>query len=396
MVSFFAIPNRLLFLLRRQNLSSKPLQSFLFSRLFSSSLPSTSLGSTPLYSCGSTQAERNFDSWVSRLSPGFTSDDLAMAIRAEPDPDLALDLFRWASLRPSYRHSASSYHAALSTAISSRRYGAAESLVDEILAGACSPELPLFNTCIRFCCSRRHLFSRAFDVYKKMQKSPPNCLPNLETYSMLLSAVLGRLGKPPVSYIYLRSVRSLARQLKLSGIIPDTFLLNLIIKAYCQCLEIDDALNVFEEMPLYNCHPNDLTYGYLVKGLCEKGRVKLGMNMFSEMREKGFIPPGGVYMVLVSSLALESRFEEAIKVLFDMLENNKRPDLLTYRTLMEGLCRQGRAEEAFELLEDFRKRRAVERWVYSDLLEGLHWICQPNKQQDSKVKGDFDQSDSLD
>ncbi|XP_078157782.1 pentatricopeptide repeat-containing protein At3g25210, mitochondrial-like [Carex rostrata] len=395
MASFLS--RRLLFLLRRQNLTAYPLQSGPPSRLLSSSPSTPSLDSALPYSRGSTHAEQNFDSWVSRLSPGFTSDDLAMAIRAEPDPDLALDLFRWASLRPRYNHSASSYHAALSTAISSRRFAVAESLVDEILAGACPPDLPLFNTSIRFCCSRRHLFSRAFDVYKKMRNSPPTCAPNLETYTMLLSAVIRRLGKPPICYIYLRSVRSLARELKSSGIIPDTFLLNLIIKAYCRCLEIDDALTVFREMPLYNCQPNDLTYGYLVKGLCEKGRVNRGMDMFCEMREKGHVPTGGVYNVLVSSIALESRFEDAIKVVFDMLENKRQPDLLTYRTLMEGLCREGRAEEAFELLEELRKRRgAMERQVYSDLLDGLHWICQPNKQQDAKVKDSLNQSDSLD
>jgi pentatricopeptide repeat protein len=213
---------------------------------------------------------------------------------------------------------------------------------------------------------------------------------------MLLSAVVGRLGKPPICYVYLRSVRSLARELKSSGIIPDTFLVNLIIKAYSRCLEMDDALIVFSEMPLYNCEPNDLTYGYLVKGLCEKGWVNHGMDMFCEMRERGFFPTAGVYNVLVSSLALERRFEDAIKIVFDMLENKKRPDLLTYRTLMEELCREGRADEAFGLLDELRKRRgAMETRVYSDLLEGLHWICQPNNQQDGKVKDGFDQSDSL-
>lgn len=167
-----SLSRRLVLFLRHRNLTSKPLQSLLTSRHLSSSAPSPSpfLDPTPPRSRGPTQAERNFDSWVSRLSPGFTSDDLAMAIRAESDPDLALDLFRWASLRPGYRHSASSYHAALSAAISSSRFASAESLVDEVLAGACSTDLPLFNICIRFCCSRRNLFSHLFF---KAHTSPP-------------------------------------------------------------------------------------------------------------------------------------------------------------------------------------------------------------------------------
>ncbi|KAJ3695437.1 hypothetical protein LUZ60_000814 [Juncus effusus] len=368
----------------------------------SSSFPPPDTPSTPAFipsPRGLTRSESQFNSWVSRLSPGFTADDLASAVRAESDPDLALDLFRWASLRPGYRHSASSYHAALSAAIGSRRFSAAESLVDEVLAGACPPDLLLLNTCIRFCSSRKHLFSRAFDLYKKMQNSPSDCAPNLETYSMLLSAILKRLGKPPVSYVYLKAVRSLAKQMKMSGIIPDTYLLNLIIKAYSRCLEMDDALIVFREMPLYNSEPNDLTYGYLIKGLCEKGRTNRATELFQQMREKGFVPTGGVSMVLASSLAMESRFEEAIKVVFDMVENGKKPDVLTYRTLMEGLCREGRADEAFELLEELRKKRGgINQKVYDDLIEGLHWICQSDKGKNKEVcKGDgFDKSDSLD
>ncbi|XP_072952936.1 pentatricopeptide repeat-containing protein At3g25210, mitochondrial isoform X2 [Typha angustifolia] len=373
-----------LFLLPHQNPNLNH-DSFSLSRHLCSS--STEQNPIP-YLRGPTQLEKQFDSWVDRLKPGFSGDDLAAAVRSEPDPDLALDLFRWASLRPGYRHPPSAYLAALSAAVSSRRFAAAEALVDEILAGACPPDLPLLNAAARFCCSRRHLFSKAFDLFKKMQRrsnsdAGGNCRPNLETYSMLLSAVLRRIGKPPVAHVYLHAVRSLARQMKAAGIVPDVFALNQIIKAYSRCLEMDDAIRVFKEMGLYCCEPNEFSYGYIVKGLCEKGRLNQAMDFFGEMRKKGLVPGATVYMAVISSLALESRFEEAIEVTFDMLGNGsgKGPDLLTYRTLLEGLCREGRAEKAFELLDELSKKRGnMDRRMYTDLLDGLHWICQPQGQ----------------
>ncbi|WOL13894.1 hypothetical protein Cni_G22674 [Canna indica] len=331
-----------------------------------------------------TPLERQFDTWIDRLRPGFTADDVAAAIRAQDDPDLALDLFRWTALRPGYRHDASSYLSMLQVAVSGRRYAQAEVLVDEVLAGACSPDLPLFNAAIRFCCARRHLFSRAFDLFKKMQQRDSSnralCRPSVETYSMLLAAVLRRFGKPPVCYVYLQTIRMLARQMKASGVIPDTFALNLIIKAYSKCLEMDEALRVFKEMGLYGCEPNEFSYGYLVQGLCQKGWLGKGMDYLKEMRSRGLVPTASVYMAVVCSLALDRRLDEAIEVVFDMLENGKAPDLLTYRTVLEEMCREGRTEAAFELLEELGRRNgAMSRKMYSNLLEGLHWLCQPHE-----------------
>lgn len=354
---------------------------FLLSKI-SKHLLSRGLCSTP-YPRSVTPLEKQFQSWTDLLRPGFTPADVDAALRSQSDPDLALDIFRWASLRPGYRHSAAVYSTILQISLSARRFSHAEALLEEILSGAPSspPDLPLYNSLIRFCCSRRHLFSRAFDIYSKILNSrSPSARPDLHTYSMLLQALLRRFGRPPVSYIHLHAVRSLVRQMKASGVTPDAFTLNLIIKAYSRCLEMDEAMRVFREMVgLYGCAPNEYSYGYIVKGLCEKGRLEEGMRFFREMREKGLVPTASVYMAVVCSLAMEARFEEGIRVLRDMIANGMAGDVLTYRTVLEGLCRDGRGEEAFELLQELGSTKgAMDRRMYSDLLDGLHWLSQPH------------------
>ncbi|KAL5224308.1 hypothetical protein ABZP36_010947 [Zizania latifolia] len=327
--------------------------------------------------------DEQFAAWVARLRPGFTAGDLAEAISCERDPDLALALFRWAALRPGFRHGPASYLAALTAASFGRRPAAAENLIYDVLAGACGPDLPLLNACLRFCCARRRLFPLAFDLFNKMRSLPASaaCRPDVETYTLLLTVVVRRVRRPPASMVYLHAIRSLSRQMKASGVVPDTFLLNLIIKAYARCLEIDDALKVFREMPLYSCEPNDFTYGYIVKAMFQKGWTDKGMVYFEEAREKGFVPTGGVYMIAVSALALEWRFEESRRVLIDMLDSKRKPDMITYRTLLEEMCRAGRTEEAFELLEELkgRERGPLDQRMYSELLDGLHWISQPHQ-----------------
>lgn len=317
---------------------------------------------------------KQFETWVEKLKPGFSPSDVDEAIRAQSDPDLALDIFRWTAQQRGYKHNHVTYLTMIKTSIYGRRYHHAETLVEEVIAGACSGSVALYNSMIKFCCGRKFLFNRSFDIYKKMLKSDDS-KPSLETYTLLFNSLLRRFNKLPVCYVYLHGVRSLTKQMKASGVIPDTFVLNMIIKAFSKCLEVDEAIKVFREMGLYGCEPNAYTYSYLTKGFCEKGRVNEAFCMYKEMREKGLIPKGSCFMILICSLAMDRKFDDGIEVLFDMLSNSMWPDLLTYKTLLEGLCRDRRGAYAFELLEDLKKKdKMMNEKTYKVLLNGLHFV----------------------
>ncbi|KAK6937854.1 Pentatricopeptide repeat [Dillenia turbinata] len=323
-----------------------------------------------------TPLEKQFETWIDKLKPGFTSSDVDEALRAQSDSDLAFDIFRWTAQQRGYKHDHVTYLTMIRLAISGKRYSQAETLVEEVLAGACSISVPLYNSIIKFCCGRKFLFNRAFDVYKKMLKSD-DCKPTIETYTLLFGSLLRRFNKLNVSYVYLHAVRSLTKQMKASGVIPDAFVLNMIIKAYSKCLELDEAIRVFREMGLYGCEPNEYTYNYIINGFCEKGRVNQGLGFYKEMRKKNLVPTGATYMVLICSLSLEARIEDAIKVVFDMLGNSMGPDLLTYRTLLDSLCREGKGNEALELLEELKKKDSLMgEKTYKILLSSLHFTDQ--------------------
>ncbi|KAK1293597.1 Pentatricopeptide repeat-containing protein [Acorus calamus] len=322
-----------------------------------------------------TPLEKQFETWIDRLKPGFTSSDVVDALRSQSDPDLALDIFRWTSrARRDYRHDDLAYRTILQISISGRRFDAAVSLAEEAVSGACSPSVPLYNDVIRFYCSRRGFVNRSFDLFRKMRSS--DLRPTLDTYSMLLHALIRRFGRREVCYTYLPAVKSLVRQMKTAGVIPDKVFLNMVVKAYSMCLEMEEAIRVFKGMGLYGCEPDKHTYAYVVKGLVEKGRLEQGLGFYREMREKGFVPSRCAYNVLVSGLALERRFDEAVEVVFDMIGNSMSPDLLTYRTLLEEMCRGGREREAFELLGELKgKGRAMNEKTHSRLFDGLRLLC---------------------
>ncbi|RZC61145.1 hypothetical protein C5167_022908 [Papaver somniferum] len=324
-----------------------------------------------------TPMEKQFETWVDKLKPKFTPDDVNEALKSQSDPDLALDIFRWSALQRNYKHNHITYLTMIQIVASGKQFKHTETLIDEVLAGACAVNLPLYNYMIQYCCSRKPLFNRAFDVYKKLLNSK-ECKPSLETFTMLLNTILRRFSKLNVSYVYLHAVRSLLKQMKISGVIPDTVALNYIIKAYSMCLDMDEAIKVYQEMGLYGCEPNEYTYSYLAKGLCEKGRVSEGVDYYKEMREKkGLVPTSSTYMILICSLSMERRYEEATEIMFDMLKNSMVPDLLTYKTLLEGICREGKEDEAFELLEEVRKKQgSMGDRTYKNILNGLHFVSQ--------------------
>ncbi|KAK1408556.1 hypothetical protein QVD17_40433 [Tagetes erecta] len=323
-----------------------------------------------------TSISKQFETWLEKLKPGFTPYDVNEALQSQSDPDLAFDIFRWTGQQRNYKHNSTTYLTMIQIAVSGKRYNHAETLVEEIIAGACSGSVPLYNSVIKFCCGRKFLFNRAFDVYKKML----NCeetKPNLETYKLLLDSLLRRFHNDNVSFVYLRGVKSMSKQMKAAGVVPDTFAQNMIIKAHAKCREIDQAIRVFREMGLYGNEPNLYTYCYLIHGLCEKERVDEGLGFYKEMRERGFVPKGSTFMILICSLAMEQRFEDAISVVFDMLNCSMSPDLLTYKTVIEGLCREGRVDDAFDILEEFRKKDSfMNEKTYKILLNGLHYMNQ--------------------
>ncbi|RXH98011.1 hypothetical protein DVH24_010336 [Malus domestica] len=280
---------------------------YLKHRLFSSSPTENLIPTNPFRT--RTPLEKQFETWVQKLKPGFGPPEVNEALKAQSDPDLALDIFR------------------------------------------------------------KLLFNRVFDVYKKMLNYE-NCKLNLETYALLLNSLLRRFNNMHVCYVYLRAVQSLAKQMKACGVIPDTFVLNMIIKAYSKCLQ------VFREIGLYGCEPNAYTYGYIAKGLCEKGRVAQGLGFYKEMIGKGLVLSSSTYMIMIYSLTMGRKYDDAIEVVLDMLSNAMSPDLLTYKTLLEGLCRDGKGVEAFDLLEDLRRKDdgMMNEMTYKTLLNALHFV----------------------
>ncbi|KAM0938319.1 putative tetratricopeptide-like helical domain superfamily [Dioscorea sansibarensis] len=309
------------------------------------------------------------DRAVAALPPRFTADDLTAAIAAEPNPLVCLHLL-------THQHPHRSHPSASSFLITIKKLGAA-SLFPELRSAASLafsfPSIlsePLLSTIIYFYSNARML-SSAIHVYNLMRDHPdPSCRPTTQTYNLLFTALLGRDNRNSyINHVYMDTLRALFRQMVNSGVAPDVFSLNSMIKGYALSLHLNDALRVFHQMkPVYGCDPDANSYNYLVHGLCAQGRTKNARELFDEMRSRAFVPSAKTFNSLASALAMGGELEAAVEIVGEM---GRMVDLVTCRTVIGEMCGRGRVREGLRLLREWKERAVLNERGYEELLYGI-------------------------
>lgn len=126
----------------------------------------------------------------------------------------------------------------------------------------------------------------------------------------------------------------------------DTF--NLLITNLCKIRKTEEALNLFNKMGEWGCHPNEETFLVLIKSLYQAARIGEGDEMIDRMKSAGF---GGAldkkaYYQFLKVLCGIERVEHAMSIFLKMKEDGCKPGIKTYDLLMGKLCAHGRVDKA--------------------------------------------------
>ncbi|KAL9811674.1 putative tetratricopeptide-like helical domain superfamily, RBM48, RNA recognition [Arabidopsis thaliana] len=271
--------------------------------------------------------ESKFQETISKLPPRFTPEDLADAITLEEDPFLCFHLFNWASQQPRFTHENCSYHIAIRKLGAAKMYKEMDDIVNQVLSVRHVGNENLYSSII-FYFTKAGKLIRAVNIFRHMVNSRNlECRPTMRTYHILFKALLGRGNNSFTNHVYMETVRSLFRQMVDSGIEPDVFALNCLVK----------------------------------------GRTINARELLSEMKGKGFVPNGKSYNSLVNAFALSGKIDDAVKCLWEMIENGRVVDFISYRTLVDESCRKGKYDEATRLLEMLREKQLVDIDSYDKL-----------------------------
>lgn len=128
----------------------------------------------------------------------------------------------------------------------------------------------------------------------------------------------------------------------------DVYIGTALIDMYAKCGSLDDALNVFEEMP----HKNDVSWNAMISALASHGRAEEALALFKRMlKEGGSICPNDITFIGVLSACVHAGFVNQGRYLFNMMDEfGLEPKIEHFSCMVDLFSRAGLLYEAWDFI----------------------------------------------
>ncbi|KAH9805783.1 pentatricopeptide repeat-containing protein [Citrus sinensis] len=159
------------------------------------------------------------------------------------------------------------------------------------------------------------------------------------------------------------------------GLRHDIFVATALIDMYAKCGSIDDALKVFEDMPV----TNEVSWNAMISALAFNGRAHEALLLFKRMsKEGGAAHPNDVTFIGVLSACVHAGLVDEGRRLFDLMSSSFGliPKSEHYSCMVDLYARAGHLSEAWDFVE--RMPEKVDEIVLGALLGA----CQKQKNTD--------------
>ncbi|KAJ1262113.1 hypothetical protein BS78_09G082400 [Paspalum vaginatum] len=332
----------------------------------------------------------------------FSSYHLAAALRREPDPAAAFQLFLNppGSATPSsapFRYSLLCYDLIISKLAAARLFPAMESVLSRLRSylGPRPREQLLCRVISAY--GRARLPAAARRAFAHPAFPEPRTVRSLNT---LLHALLGcraplrdllavcrDAGIPPDACTYniliraaaasgsIEHARHLFDEMLCRGIAPTVVTFGTVVAALCNAGQLEDAFEVKQMMvSQYDLLPNAYVYASLMKGLCEKGDVDAAVRLKEEMEGKAeLVLDSAVYATLIRAWFRVGRKGEVVGLLEEMKGRGIVANCVVYNAMIAGFCEDVRdPSAAFAVLDNMNKNGCkADVLSYNTLVAGL-------------------------
>ncbi|KAL6275950.1 hypothetical protein ACE6H2_019551 [Prunus campanulata] len=145
-----------------------------------------------------------------------------------------------------------------------------------------------------------------------------------------------------------------------------------MIQHYGKANLVEKAIELFHQMPSFNCVRTLQAFNALLNVLVDSGRFLEADEIFGRSSKMGFRPNSISYNIMMKGWLQKGDGEEACKVFDEMLEKKVQPSVVTYNSLIGFFGRKGELEKANGLLEDMKQKGKYPNAVtYALLMEGF-------------------------
>jgi pentatricopeptide repeat protein len=209
---------------------------------------------------------------------------------------------------------------------------------------------------------------------RREAETAPASRPDHVTYTTVVSA-LAAAGDMARAHAVLDEMAA-------AGVPANRVTYNILLKGYCQQLQISKARELFQEMVTdAGIQPGVVTYNTLMDGCVLTDDSTGALAFFNEMRSRGIAPTTVSYTTLMKAFAMSGQPKMAHKV-FEEMERDPRVavDRAAWNMLVEGYCRLGLVETAKQVVERM-KERGVQPDVatYGSLAKGIAVARKPGE-----------------
>lgn len=151
--------------------------------------------------------------------------------------------------------------------------------------------------------------------------------------------------------------RQVLAEMSRIGVPANRVTYNILLKGYCQQLQIDKAKELMREMSNdVSIEPDVISYNTLIDGCILVDDSAGALSYFNEMRARGIAPSKISYTTLMKAFAMSGQPKLAYKVFDEMLKDPRvKVDLVAWNVLVEGYCRLGFVEEAKKIVQRMKE-----------------------------------------
>lgn len=157
---------------------------------------------------------------------------------------------------------------------------------------------------------------------------------------------------------------------------------NILLKGYCQQLQIDKAEDLMREMvDEAGIEPDVVSYNTLIDGCILVDDCAGALTYFNEMRKRGIAPTKVSYTTLMKAFASSGQPKLANKVFDEMLKDPRvKVDLVAWNMLVEGYCKMGLIEEAKSIIQRMKDNGMYPNVAtYGSLANGIALAKKPGE-----------------
>ncbi|KAJ6719249.1 hypothetical protein OIU79_006997 [Salix purpurea] len=278
------------------------------------------------------------------------SNDLVdkLLLRFKDDWKSALGVFRWAGLRPGYKHRPEAYDMMVDILGKMKQMDRMKEFLEEMNRN----HLVTLNTVGK--AMRRFSGAGKWEDAVRMfdELGTFGLEKNTESMNLLLDT-LCKEGK-------VEQARAIFLELK-SHILPNAHTFNIFIHGWCKANLVDEAHWTLQEMKGHACRPCVISYSTIIQFYCRRYNFSKVYELLDEMEAQGCPPNAVTYTTVTVFLVKSQNIEEALQLTQRMKSAGCKPDTPFFNSLIYLLGRAGRFQEAVDVFEKEMSNAGVSR-----------------------------------